>query len=1834
MWALKFTSKSNLNKSVHRMDSSRPSGKNYKRKFSNQIITVIITLFLVLGSMVSIIPFLSPDSLPNAGGSFFETIFFDDMELGGPASMGMWKVLDDVPGFPPPPSNSRWELGTPVPPPNAFSPNNVWGTELSGAYQGMSEAILVTPPIDLSYLDPGSVLSVQLNMMHVYNFAPFDGGWVEINPVQMNFNPVPLEPDTGYPGGVMSWRSMITPGYVDYNAIWEKASFDLSDYIGQIFTIGFHFCGYQADGFARGWYIDDVNVVVERWDSPIIDPDQTGIGLPGETISYPLKITNFNALADFIDLWYVDTLGWTVELLNASTYLPIQNTGGDPRYPDVFLLPNTSEDIIVNITIPPGISGWDVKDLTTIYAELSSDPSKRDSAELLTKTPFPDVGIQSVLQPKFRAAGNPIVINVTLENYGDWKVSFDVEGLLSSMLINPPLLSPSSVQSIVDLDPGEITYLEWTFTPTVNGEYTFTITTLLDIDQVPSNNQSIDTITIVDMLWTDDMEIGGDAQNGLWVTLEQSGNPAPTNWELGVPIFSRGPRTVPSPFNVWGTDLDSAYVEDTDCYLFTPQTAAFDLSAYEEIKLEYTHWLKLQETPLGDYGELVYTTDPDPISIPGISGPVVTYTGKTLDWVRQEIDLSFLSGQPYVRFGWHLMENIGGNKFEPGLWPGWYLDDVAVWANLPRPKLIITEIVDSGGNEYIEVFNAGGVPAYLTDYELTQDRGVTWLSTGSWNTPIIPSGGYGYYDIPAAINELNNQGDIISIVNTTISGLLITDSISYGQKGTVPDPIPGESTARYWDGSEYQSVWARDLSSTIGSQNDAPGEVTTKFVVLNEVLYDPSLQQNAFIEVMYVGSVGEPSVDVNGWLLVVGDSVFPIPPGIYSTVLDSSNPFYIIDANMIPGLFSTISISGDNIYLYTDSGMFVDEVGWNTIHPTDTSMSRVPDGYGVELDGKPYGLMGYDDPSSILAGWVFNRVPTMSYILAGPDSEGRNFPGEYVSINLTIENRQLTGDLIEILNFSDNGWLIEIYDASNSLKILDSDSDGIPDIWLAASGSINITVRVHIPENFPIPDTDNVTIYIQSDTDSFVGDFAYLDIILYPYLQPSKSIAPNSIYVKGTGYGEEAIITLKIKGSGNIIPGIASNAADIVFVVDDTGSMGNDIDQVKADIDYITDRLIENITSVRFGLVTYKDAPDVEYDVPLTFDVNAFKTGVSNLEAMGGGDYPEAVKDALIMARDDSTWRAQPVVRIIILIGDADPHDIPGAIAVADDAYINFGIVTCVMDASDLGLQSFVDIAAAGQGVYEHVGNSEQMADAIITAILYVVPPVNIAGEDINQMDSDFMIQDVLPDYIDYIPNSFSTPPENIFEDGFGRTIIQWNVSRIRIGEVWTVSFSVTSNQLGLVDSNYYSLSRINYTRWENSTKSSLFPKTQVLVKLGEPQPPELFIETVDDLNNPDGQGKNIKLSWIPSSSPRITHYLIYRSENQNGFDFSNPWKRTDSDSDFGVSGLRTTWNDTSSADPSHPSYRQQQYYTIRAVNEAGMVSYTSRTVGKWTKQFPKDKSTFSLPLEPLQIMDSDYYTRDMGADYIKWMNPMTNTWVKHNNGDGPSNNADLLVGTGYELKLPGSINYTFCGMPASTIKWNNGTFLGFDWNSNAKTLSANVDPMTGDVTLYWMRPAGVTVGVDKYYVYYSSTRDGFWGRSGIDYQLLGGGPIFVGTETANHKAAALAGTEYYYMVVPLQSSGLQFGASTYSIGVWTASFSGIYDSMGLPLKLSKDESVDWYCDGISDCVGINYYIYSEQRWGWHSKRMPKDAYDPDIIMADGYQISTSASTKYTYIGI
>lgn len=137
-------------------------------------------------------------------------------------------------------------------------------------------------------------------------------------------------------------------------------------------------------------------------------------------------------------------------------------------------------------------------------------------------------------------------------------------------------------------------------------------------------------------------------------------------------------------------------------------------------------------------------------------------------------------------------------------------------------------------------------------------------------------------------------------------------------------------------------------------------------------------------------------------------------------------------------------------------------------------------------------------------------------------------------------------------------------------------------------------------------------------------------------------------------YSKQMLEELKGKACGEL---------DLVFLVDETGSMGAYIAQVKQHLLEIIDEVkaAPLCKSLRMGIVSYRDhAPQdstfASRVVPLTDDIASVKQGVQRMEASGGGDGPESVTDGLYdLVRLD--WRPK-AARVVVWFGDAPPHGV------------------------------------------------------------------------------------------------------------------------------------------------------------------------------------------------------------------------------------------------------------------------------------------------------------------------------------------------------------------------------------------------------------------------------------------------------------------------------------------------------------------------------------------------------------------------------------------------
>lgn len=118
---------------------------------------------------------------------------------------------------------------------------------------------------------------------------------------------------------------------------------------------------------------------------------------------------------------------------------------------------------------------------------------------------------------------------------------------------------------------------------------------------------------------------------------------------------------------------------------------------------------------------------------------------------------------------------------------------------------------------------------------------------------------------------------------------------------------------------------------------------------------------------------------------------------------------------------------------------------------------------------------------------------------------------------------------------------------------------------------------------------------------------------------------------------------------------------EVAFVLDTTGSMADLIDGAKKKIWSVADEIRRRSpdADVRFALIGYRDRGDlyVTEVTDLTDDLHALYGKLVGYQADGGGDWPEAVNEALNAAVTRLTWTDGPGARrLVFLVGDAPPH--------------------------------------------------------------------------------------------------------------------------------------------------------------------------------------------------------------------------------------------------------------------------------------------------------------------------------------------------------------------------------------------------------------------------------------------------------------------------------------------------------------------------------------------------------------------------------------------------
>ncbi len=125
-------------------------------------------------------------------------------------------------------------------------------------------------------------------------------------------------------------------------------------------------------------------------------------------------------------------------------------------------------------------------------------------------------------------------------------------------------------------------------------------------------------------------------------------------------------------------------------------------------------------------------------------------------------------------------------------------------------------------------------------------------------------------------------------------------------------------------------------------------------------------------------------------------------------------------------------------------------------------------------------------------------------------------------------------------------------------------------------------------------------------------------------------------------------------------PATANNKIEIAFVVDATGSMGDEMQYLKTELLDVIAKVKEKNpnASLLTSSVFYRDQGDdyVTKVSDFTSDIGVTLDFIRAQKAGGGGDFPEALHSAMDKAINGLQWSTTARTRLVFLVLDAPPH--------------------------------------------------------------------------------------------------------------------------------------------------------------------------------------------------------------------------------------------------------------------------------------------------------------------------------------------------------------------------------------------------------------------------------------------------------------------------------------------------------------------------------------------------------------------------------------------------
>lgn len=345
--------------------------------------------------------------------------------------------------------------------------------------------------------------------------------------------------------------------------------------------------------------------------------------------------------------------------------------------------------------------------------------------------------------------------------------------------------------------------------------------------------------------------------------------------------------------------------------------------------------------------------------------------------------------------------------------------------------------------------------------------------------------------------------------------------------------------------------------------------------------------------------------------------------------------------------------------------------------------TEVPAVNDAPLVNSPYGdgVIGDGNAPSEIGDWSGEGEPIAKedYADALAPAPGEELEGcfEDVIPGQQLQAGVLTGGEIRDLKNWDN-WLRGL-------------SDGYMEKWSMVLKQ-RVSVYVHYGDtplgNIHVRLLQDETVLYEAVTD--IEGNAYL---FYQYAADSEE-KPTGIQIQAAdgswlsydysqNYADNQVLDVELEQENQAV------RVDLMYVIDTTGSMGDELEYLKAEIQDVIERAAEQTgAEIRTSVNFYRDEGD-EYVVKyydFRDDAKEVAALVGEQSANGGGDEPEAVHTALDNALHQHSWSEDSTVKLMFLVLDAPPHD---------DDEVKKQLLSLTEEAAAMGVR-IIPVAASG----------------------------------------------------------------------------------------------------------------------------------------------------------------------------------------------------------------------------------------------------------------------------------------------------------------------------------------------------------------------------------------------------------------------------------------------------------------------------------------------------------------------------------------------------------